>query len=206
MYSINIFELYNESQILKRIIATIIIIFFTNSYGQDVLPYNYSKSKILSSFEQKQISKFFKKDDKKFISVIFLSADCPISKKYINKLKRFYRAYEEKVSFYIYLSKNSSDYEKSVFSKEYSLDFKLSIDKKNKLAKFLGATVTPEVFLINRLNGKILYQGAIDNWFYSLGKKRKIITSNYFENAVNASLNNEIVVMPYAQPVGCYIE
>ena len=82
----------------------------------------------------------------------------------------------------------------------------VKIDKKNKLSKLIGASVTPEAFLICRDSGKILFHGAIDNWFYSLGKKRSVITANYFEDALKQLLNNEKIRVPFAQPVGCYIE
>lgn len=144
--------------------------------------------------------------DKEFVSIVILSTDCPISKKYINKVKGFMNTYGDAVSFLIYLTKNTTGFEKSLFVKEYEIDVELRIDKKNKLATLLGATITPEVFLIKKEGTKILYQGAIDNWYYSLGKKRNVITSNYFEEAVNLSLNNQKVNLPYVQPVGCYIE
>jgi hypothetical protein len=176
------------------------------SLAQEVFSDNYLNSKNLSAVDQKKISKYLKTADKELVSILLLSTDCPISKNYINKIKGFISTYGEAISFFFYLTKNTSGIEKSLFAKEYEIDFELRIDRKNKLATLLGATVTPEILLIKKEEGKILYQGAIDNWYYSLGKKRNVITSNYFEEAVKLSLNNQKVSIPYVQPVGCYIQ
>ena len=69
----------------------------------------------------------------------------------------------------------------------------------------LGAKVTPEVFLLDQ-EYTIHYNGAIDNWFYSLGKNRNLITSHYLEDAMNSLLNGTKIQIPYVQAICCYIE
>ena len=99
----------------------------------------------------------------------------------------------------------NSDTKKIEFIENYALDFDLYIDHKNKKAKHLGAKVTPEVFLLDQ-EYTIHYNGAIDNWFYSLGKNRNLITSHYLEDAMNSLLNGTKIQIPYVQAIGCYIE
>jgi hypothetical protein len=191
---------------LNKFLTFIFVFNLIPSLAQEVFSDNYLNSKNLSAVDQKKISKYLKTADKELVSILLLSTDCPISKNYINKIKGFISTYGEAISFFFYLTKNTSGFEKSLFAKEYEIDFELRIDRKNKLATLLGATVTPEILLIKKEEGKVLYQGAIDNWYYSLGKKRNVITSNYFEEAVKLSLNNQKVSIPYVQPVGCYIQ
>lgn len=191
---------------MNKFLTFIFVFNLIPSLAQEVFSDNYLNSKNLSAVDQKKISKYLKTADKELVSILLLSTDCPISKNYINKIKGFISTYGEAISFFFYLTKNTSGIEKSLFAKEYEIDFELRIDRKNKLATLLGATVTPEILLIKKEEGKILYQGAIDNWYYSLGKKRNVITSNYFEEAVKLSLNNQKVSIPYVQPVGCYIQ
>lgn len=163
-----------------------------------------SKEKIL--IDTKSLLNSLKSADNELLGIFFLSTDCPISQKYIRKIKILNSTFSDRVSFFFFLTKNTSNVEKTNFEMDYEVDFKLKIDKKNKLSKLIGATVTPEAFLISRETGKILFHGAIDNWFYSLGKRRSVITANYFEEALKQSLNNEKIRVPFAQPVGCYIE
>jgi hypothetical protein len=61
------------------------------------------------------------------------------------------------------------------------------------------------VILIDQ-KAKILYHGAIDNWFYALGKNRLEITAHYFEEALVDAINFKQIKTAYVAPVGCFIE
>jgi len=193
---------------LNRFFTFIFIICFLPVLAQESFydPNSYSTSKDDLFIDTKGLFNILKTPDHEILGIFVLSTDCPISQKYIKKIKTLSSTYDDRVSFYFFLTKNTTNSEKVNFEKDYEIDFKLKIDKKNKLLKLIGASVTPEAFLICRDSGKILFHGAIDNWFYSLGKKRSVITANYFEDALKQLLNNEKIRVPFAQPVGCYIE
>ena len=53
--------------------------------------------------------------------------------------------------------------------------------------------------------GNLIYRGMIDNWFYALGKYRKITTAYYLEDAINAYLKGEDVSIKQTEPIGCFI-
>jgi hypothetical protein len=93
--------------------------------------------------------------------------------------------------------------------KEFNSIYKLATpfinDKNFKLTKQFNATVTPEVFLLSSTGG-ILYHGAIDNWYYQLGKNRINITEHYLEDAMLEALQEKAITKPYAEPIGCFIE
>lgn len=73
------------------------------------------------------------------------------------------------------------------------------------LANSLKATVTPEVFLIDAA-GQLQYQGAIDNWFYELGKYRLNTTEQYLIDALTALNNGEQPPVRQTEAIGCFIQ
>lgn len=91
------------------------------------------------------------------------------------------------------------------FIQAYKLSAPVIIDKKFRLSKKFKASVTPEVFLLNEKE-QVLYHGAIDNWYYALGKNRLEISDHYLDDAVTQALNQQPIIRPFVKPVGCFIE
>lgn len=135
----------------------------------------------------------------------FLATSCPISQQYTSEIKRLNQLYSKKsVNFYlVFPSKNKKAVKN--FLTTYGLNMEVKIDKRFKLVSELHAKVTPEVFLLNEKK-EILYHGAIDNWYYGLGKNRLEITEHYFEEALVTAINNQPILKPFFEPVGCFIE
>ena len=79
------------------------------------------------------------------------------------------------------------------------------MDRNFALTKQLNAKITPEVFVVNE-NREILYHGAIDNWFYALGKNRMHITEHYLEDAIKSILKKEQITRAYVAAIGCFIK
>lgn len=137
----------------------------------------------------------------------FLSPDCPLSQKYTLPLKKISGKYEKNhIVFYSVFPGNLySEKEINDFHTEYELNFFSIFDTNKQLTNELGATVTPEVFLVDS-SGKIIYRGAIDNWYEEIGKKREVITENYLQDAIEAFLKKEPIKIPQTKAVGCLIE
>ena len=137
---------------------------------------------------------------------IFLSETCPICESYTLTLKELYKKYSDKNVKFIGVFPNyyaDSDSIK-VFKEKYSIPFDLILDKDAALTKRFGATITPEVFVENKKK-EVLYSGRIDDTFYSLGRRRKVISSNELDDALNSIVNNEKTKAPKTQAVGCII-
>ena len=135
----------------------------------------------------------------------FLATSCPISQQYTSEIKRLNQLYSQNAIniCLVFPSNNKKDVKK--FMSTYGLNMAVKIDKRLNLVNELHATVTPEVFLLNEKK-EILYHGAIDNWYYALGKNRLEVTEHYFEDAIIATKNNRTIYRPYVAPVGCFIE
>ena len=92
--------------------------------------------------------------------------------------------------------------------KKHIVDFGITMpvvyDPKQELGRLTGAKVTPEAIVIDRA-GTVRYRGAINNLYAAYGKKRRVATAHYLQDAVDAVLNGETVKIPNTKPVGCFI-
>lgn len=103
----------------------------------------------------------------------------------------------------------ASEYYSDEEINSYRNDFKISIpfyrDADSKLAHSLGATVTPEVFVLDS-TAAILYKGSIDNWAYATGKIRMEATEFFLNDALENIVSGKPVVMKETAAYGCIIE
>jgi len=136
--------------------------------------------------------------------VVFLGLECPISQKYMHRLNEMSEYYGDRVEWTAYIPEKRSGSEIKAFAEEYAARFKIQADANLTHTRQLGATVTPEAFLIK--GGKILYQGAIDNWFYELGRYRTETTEYYLKEALDALLDGKEVITRKTEPIGCFIQ
>lgn len=143
---------------------------------------------------------------KKLTVYIFLSEICPICQSYTLPLKELYKKYSPKEIRFIGVFPNYYAHVDSIasFKNKYNIPFELFIDQNAKLTTRLGATITPEVF-IESFENKILYSGRIDDSFVALGKRRKVITSNDLDDALNCILTNKEIKLKKTQAIGCII-
>lgn len=138
--------------------------------------------------------------------ITFFSPECPLSENYTKQINTLYQEFSPKVDFIAVVpGKYYSDRAIDSFRVLYKLQSRLLLDREKKLTDFLGATITPETFVINK-NGNIIYSGAIDNWAVDLGQKREVVTEYFLLDAINAALANTEIKTKKTKAVGCFIE
>lgn len=136
---------------------------------------------------------------------IFISPECPMCQNYAPTLKALGETFGQKVQFIgiipgtAYTRKEIENYRET-----YSIGFSLVVDSAFKTSNQLKATVTPEVFVINE-QGQLAYSGAVDNWLYDLGKKRKAPTEHFLKDALEAIVAGKKVLKPKTTAKGCLI-
>ncbi len=133
--------------------------------------------------------------------IIFLSAQCPVVKGYNDRINQIAAEYQSKGINFIGINSNvteSLEWVKSHAEENYK--FPMLIDKGNVLADKLGATVTPEVYYIDKKN-VLLYHGAIDN-----DRAGRNITDAYLKAAFDSSLSGKKVERTSANAFGCTIK
>jgi peroxiredoxin len=137
--------------------------------------------------------------------VLFYSPECPMCQSYTLTIKRLSVAFPEAFHWVVvFAGKGYSTQEIIAFRDKYQFNFTLLADTAFTLANALKATVTPEVYLISK-EGKILYQGAVDNWLMELGKKRPAATKHYLAEAMEATLAQRKIVVSKTTAKGCLI-
>jgi len=137
----------------------------------------------------------------------FLATSCPISQKYTQEINRLNKVYASKdmEMLLVFPTVKSNKKEVEAFCATYQITMPYLIDRNFTLTKQLNAKITPEVFVVSE-NGAILYHGAINNWYYALGKNRMHITEHYLEDAIKAILKKEQIVKQYVAAIGCFIK
>lgn len=137
--------------------------------------------------------------------VVFLSPGCPLSQKYTHTLNTLAEEFKGKAKFYgVFAEGDPVPAEYKKFKKKYGIRFRLLVDKEKKLVKALGATVTPECFVVSE--EKLVYHGAIDDWAVSLGKTKAKPTADHARNALQSALSGKRPAIEYSKPIGCFIE
>jgi thiol-disulfide isomerase/thioredoxin len=139
--------------------------------------------------------------------IIFLSSDCPLCLSYAPVLQQLKdRFSKDSISFLgVFPGQLYTGAEIRTFYMTSKSDLTLCLDKNKELALELGATITPEVFVLDR-KGNTLYSGRIDNWAYEVGKKRTVVTEHELEDALIAIAKGEPVKVKHADAAGCFIE
>lgn len=139
------------------------------------------------------------------MAVVFLSPDCPISQKYMKKLNDLQSSQKDLVTFLAVVPGKVSKTDVHEFIREYSSELAFRQDKDLKLTMAIRATVTPEIFLFDGQR-TLVYRGAIDNWFYELGKNRREVTEHFYKDAVEAFQQNQRPTVRSTEAVGCLIQ
>ncbi|EEI91466.1 antioxidant, AhpC/TSA family [Sphingobacterium spiritivorum ATCC 33300] len=188
---------------MRYIIIVIFLLFGKNLTGAQ-LSLEYSSINAVKTLQNKDYD-FLNLNNKPHV-FIFYSSDCPLSQKYTLTISNLYNKYTDKINFVgVFPGKEHGPEEYKNFKDKYNINYMLIKDEKFNLTSHLKATVTPEVFLLDK-SGKIMYHGAIDDWAVKLGKTKQQPTINYLENAIESLLNNKNIQSDYIKPIGCYIE
>jgi len=136
----------------------------------------------------------------------FFGPECPLSENYTahaNKIAALYG--QDSVRFTAIIPGNYDDSTAvASFVSRFQLRIPVYRDTSWQLTRFMGATITPEVYVY--AGEKLIYHGAIDNWAVTLGTKRRKVTEYYLESALMAYFANEWISPEHIPAVGCFIE
>src|ERR1043166_773123 len=139
---------------------------------------------------------------KKGAVIIFVATKCPVSNAYNERMQKVYEDYQAKGINVIGINANSTEPAAEVKSHaaEKGLKFTILKDEGNKIADRLGATRTPEVYLLDA-KGKLAYHGRIDN-----AQKPESITSNDLREALDQMIEGKAVTKTEGAAFGCSIK
>lgn len=134
--------------------------------------------------------------------LIFIATKCPVSNAYNDRMEKL--ALDYKASGINVIGINSNNTEPSAEVKAHAaekhLTFTVLKDDGNKIADRLGASHTPEAYVLDA-TGKLVYHGRIDN-----AQNPANISSNDLRNALDELLAGKTISKTGAAAFGCSIK
>ena len=141
------------------------------------------------------------------IVFVFTSTDCPISNRYAPEIRRLAARFAADGIIFRLIYPNPSDQPSAI--REHLTAFAYGgvvqafHDPEQTLAKFAGATVTPETAVY--AGRRLLYRGRIDDRYVDLGHERPAATVHDLGDALTAIVAGQRVPHSSTQAVGCFI-
>ncbi|MGD2093909.1 MAG: redoxin domain-containing protein [Phycisphaerales bacterium] len=159
----------------------------------------------LSSFDGKQIRLSDYRG--KIVVLEWMNTECPFSRyHYETKNTMVALANKYKNKNVVWLAINSTNHTtpeaNKTFASKHKLPYVLLDDRPGKVGRLYGAETTPHIFIINT-NGRIVYEGAIDN--SPMGKNKEGIV-NYVDNALAELTAGKAVSTAKTKPYGCTVK
>ena len=134
--------------------------------------------------------------------IIFVATKCPVSNAYNDRMEKLAQDYKARGINVIGINSNNTEPAAEVKSHagEKHLTFTILKDDGNKIADRLGATRTPEAYVID-VSGKLVYHGRIDN-----SQKAANITANDLRDALDEMLGGKPITKTGGAAFGCTIK
>lgn len=144
-------------------------------------------------------------DRKPFSVLVFMSTECPLCAAETLTLVQLKKDFGAQVDF-VAVFPNPDDTKERIagFKARYEFDFPVQLDPDHKTRDRFAATVTPQVFLIDQ-KGRKIYDGQINNRMISVGKKRKVVTEHYLQDAIVEAIGGGPITLSSTEPIGCSI-
>ena len=144
---------------------------------------------------------------KDFVVLIIICNECPVAQSYESRIvalaKKYASADTSKVAVVaLSVSVEPDDQidKMQVRAKAKGYNFPYLSDPTQKIGRALGASVTPEVFVLDK-NRKVIYMGGVDD-----SQAAAKVTKKYLEEALDAALAGKPIPVPETRPVGCSVE
>jgi len=138
----------------------------------------------------------------KGVVILFIATKCPVSNAYNDRMEKLAQDYKAKGINVIGINANNTEPASEVKSHagEKGLTFTILKDEGNKIADRLGATRTPEAYVLDT-SMKLVYHGRIDN-----SQKIEGITANDLRDALDEMLAGKAVTKTGGAAFGCTIK
>ncbi|MEZ6094518.1 MAG: redoxin domain-containing protein [Pirellulaceae bacterium] len=180
-----------------------LVFIFTNAAAQE--------PKQLSTFERPlvdyrgkewNVSDFAEVD---YLVIAFLGTECPLAKLYSRRLQTLADKYSANKVAFLAIDPNHQDslQEMEAFARRQQMTIPFVKDLEAKVAARMGATRTPEIFVLDS-ERKIQYQGRVDDQ-YGVGYTRNEPTVRELESALDELLAGKPVSIANTEAVGCLI-
>lgn len=144
--------------------------------------------------------------DHKAVVLLFIMTDCPIANSYAPEINRITAEYGPRgVAFYIvYVDTRVDAAAVRRHVHDYGYRCTALLDPRRTLARWAGASVTPEAAVVGA-NRSILYLGRIDDRVLDFGKIRHRPNRRDLRLTLDAVLRGDAVPSARTPCIGCFI-
>ncbi len=138
--------------------------------------------------------------------LFFYSTECPISNAYSPTFHDLMTRFANRPVRWagICVDPDLSDDEVRAHARDFKLNFPVARDARGTFARKIGATKTPEAFLVDS-GGKVRYHGRIDDQFVARRVRNATPSGSELKDAIAAVLDGKDVAVPHVEAVGCPI-
>jgi peroxiredoxin len=137
--------------------------------------------------------------------VVFLSFDCPMCTGYAKSLAELAAAYADKGVKFVGLCPTDDEPARiAEQASEYKFGFPIFRDQALRATSALGATTTPQAFVLSA-KGEIEYRGLIDDGYARRLVPNRKVMERYLDSAIAAVVAGKPVAVPETKAIGCRI-
>jgi peroxiredoxin len=138
----------------------------------------------------------------KAIVVIFVATQCPVSNAYNERMAALYNDYKNNGIQFVGINSNKQESVDEIkqHANEHKLDFVILKDDNNIIADKFQASVTPEVYVLNK-DFEILYHGRIDD-----SRREEDVKTKDLRKALDEILTGKKVETTSTKAFGCTIK
>lgn len=138
----------------------------------------------------------------KFVVVMFIATQCPVSNAYNGRMVQLATDYAPKGVTFVAINSNKQEGTAEVreHAKAHGFTFAVLKDPENLVADAYSASVTPEIFLVDR-SGVLRYHGRIDD-----NRDLQEVTTQDLRLALDALLAGKDVPRAETKAFGCTIK
>ena len=145
-------------------------------------------------------------EGKKAVAVVFIATRCPYSNAFNHVMASLAHEYASRDVAFIAINANKTEpvAEVAEHARAHGLDFLILKDEGNQIADRLGASVTPEVFLLDS-TWTLRYHGALGNSHQPTTNPDKT-TDDEIRPALDDIFNGKPVAVTETKAFGCTIK
>ncbi|MCU0430917.1 MAG: thioredoxin family protein [Cytophagaceae bacterium] len=194
---------------MKKILAILFVLTCTSLIAQYAIGDKVNNFTLVNAADNNPVS-LQNFSGAKVVVLVFTSHNCPYSKIYEERIKKYMTEYESKSVKFILINPNNPDAHPEDGLSEMAAAYKSKnfgvpylSDPKQEVANAYGATKTPEVMVLKSTGGvfTLKYRGAIDD-NPQVGTD---VTVHYLKEALEATLTGGVLKYSEKRATGCMI-
>lgn len=137
--------------------------------------------------------------------IMFMVPDCPLCITLSTPFSELSDSFPNVQFLAVHSGMQYDTIEINMYATTTKLKARIYRDYHYQVAHLLGATVTPEFFVVDRF-ANVLYHGLMDDRIVTLGSYKQQWGNHYLQDAIKAVLASRTVAIKETKAVGCVLE